>query len=137
MLRLESGAPYNVTTGFDDNGDQIVNDRPLGVGRNAARGATRLSLDLRLSWSRGFGPERQPNGPTAHIVRMGDGEMPGDAPASDANRRFQFSLYAQAFNATNHTNPRAYSGVLTSPFFGQPLAAEPGRRLELGASLGF
>jgi hypothetical protein len=137
LFRLESGAPYNVTTGFDENGDSVVNDRPAGVSRNAARGAARLSLDLRLSWSRGFGPERQPRGPTAHIMRMGDGEMPPDIPAGDANRRFQASLYAQAFNATNHTNPIAYSGVRTSPFFGQPSQAEPGRRIELGLSLGF
>jgi hypothetical protein len=137
MGRFESGAPYNVTTGFDDNGDQVVNDRPAGTRRNAARGAARVSIDVRLSWSRGFGPERAPRGPQAHIVRMGDGEMPGDAPGPDANRRFQLSVYAQAFNATNHTNARAYSGVLTSPFFGQPLLAEPGRRIELGASVGF
>lgn len=137
LLRVESGAPYNVITGFDENGDAVVNDRPAGVSRNAARGQARLSLDLRLSWSRGFGPERQPRGPTAHIMRMGDGEMPPDIPAGDANRRFQVSLYAQAFNATNHTNPLAYSGVRTSSFFGQPLQAEPGRRIELGLSLGF
>ena len=47
------------------------------------------------------------------------------------------AVYAQAFNATNHTDPRTYSGVRTSPFFGQPLSAEPGRRIELGASVGF
>ena len=31
-----SGAPYNVTTGRDDNGDTVFNDRPAGVGRNSA-----------------------------------------------------------------------------------------------------
>jgi hypothetical protein len=137
LFRFESGNPYDVTTGFDDNGDSIVNDRPEGLSRNAGRGASQLRLDLRLSWTRGFGPERPPSGPTAHIMRIGDGEGPPDVPGPDANRRFQVSIYVQAFNATNHTNPRAYSGVRTSLFFGQPLAAEPGRRIELGASIGF
>ena len=27
-----SGSPYTITTGFDDNGDSIFNDRPAGVG---------------------------------------------------------------------------------------------------------
>jgi hypothetical protein len=137
MLRIESGSPYEVTTGFDDNGDSIVNDRPQGLARSAGRGATRVNLDLRLSWSRGFGPPRSPSGPTTHVVRIGDGEGPPDLPGPEANRRFQLSLYAQAFNATNHTNTRAYSGVLTSPFYGQALAAEPGRRIELGMSVSF
>jgi hypothetical protein len=137
MGRFESGAPYNVTTGFDDNGDTIVNDRPGGLGRNAGRGGARVALDLRLSWCRGVGPQRAPRGPQAQIIRMGDGEMPADVPAADANKRYQVSLYAQAFNATNHTNVRSYSSVLTSPFFGEPLLAEPGRRIELGASFGF
>jgi hypothetical protein len=70
-------------------------------------------------------------------VRIGDSQGPPDLPGPDANRRFQVVVYAQAFNTTNHTNPRAYSGVRTSPFFGQPLTAEPGRRIELGASVGF
>ena len=28
--------PYNITTGRDDNGDTVFNDRPAGVGRNSA-----------------------------------------------------------------------------------------------------
>ena len=37
--RLQSGTPYNVTTGIDDNGDAIFNDRPSGTPRNSLRGA--------------------------------------------------------------------------------------------------
>lgn len=137
MLRLDTGFPYNVTSGFDDNRDSIVNDRPAGVSRNSARGATVFNLDLRVAWSKGFGPARPPTGPTAQVIRIGDGELPPDMLGADANRRFQLSLYLQAFNATNHTNPRAYFGVLTSRDFGRALLAEPGRRIELGASLSF
>jgi hypothetical protein len=53
------------------------------------------------------------------------------------NKRFRIELFAQAQNLFNHTNPTGYSGVMTSPFFGQPTAALPGRRIELGARIGF
>src|SRR6185436_17063512 len=43
-LVYQSGAPYNITTGVDDNHDLVINDRPLDatgrmIGRNSARGA--------------------------------------------------------------------------------------------------
>ena len=49
LLTARSALPYNVTTGSDDNGDLAVNDRPPGVSRNAARGASAWQLDVRLS----------------------------------------------------------------------------------------
>jgi hypothetical protein len=63
--------------------------------------------------------------------------MPADAPGPDGDRRYRVSVYAQAFNATNHTNASRYAGVVTSPWFGRPLEADPGRRVELGASVSF
>ncbi len=46
VLFLSSGQPLNVTTGRDDNGDTIFNDRPAGVGRNSARTAGFAQFDL-------------------------------------------------------------------------------------------
>ena len=40
-----------------------------------------------------------------------------------------------AFNALNHVNYVSYVGVMTSPFFGQPVSALAMRRLQL--SVGF
>ena len=37
----------------------------------------------------------------------------------------------------NHMNALNFSGVMTSPFFGQPTAAAPPRRIELGTRLTF
>src|SRR5262249_13774412 len=34
-FRAQSGTPYTITTGLDNNGDGIFNDRPAGVGRNS------------------------------------------------------------------------------------------------------
>jgi hypothetical protein len=34
-LNASSGAPFNITTGSDNNGDGVLNDRPQGLGRDA------------------------------------------------------------------------------------------------------
>ena len=58
-LRVQSALPYNITTGRDDNGDTVSNDRPAGVTRNSGRGRAQVDLGLRLSWSIGV---RRPGG---------------------------------------------------------------------------
>jgi hypothetical protein len=49
ILTARSALPYNITTGFDDNGDTFTTDRPPGVGRNSARGAPFWQADVRIS----------------------------------------------------------------------------------------
>ncbi|MGE5362032.1 MAG: hypothetical protein ACM3NQ_23700 [Bacteroidales bacterium] len=60
MVTLTSAPPYNVTIGFDDNGDTIFNDRPAGVGRNSARGAVAFDVMARLGWGFGSSATRRP-----------------------------------------------------------------------------
>jgi hypothetical protein len=55
----------------------------------------------------------------------------------DANTRYGVELYAQSHNLLNRMNALNFSGVRTSPFFGQPTSAAPPRRIELGARLTF
>lgn len=49
VLFLSSGQPLNVTTGRDDNGDTIFNDRPAGYRRNSERTDGYSQLDLSVS----------------------------------------------------------------------------------------
>ncbi len=49
IVALQSGRPFNITTGTDDNGDGHLKDRPLGVGRNAGRAKATYTWDTRLS----------------------------------------------------------------------------------------
>ena len=51
LIAARSGLPYNITTGADDNRDTQTNDRPAGVGRNSARGASLFQADLRVTKS--------------------------------------------------------------------------------------
>jgi hypothetical protein len=141
IVNATSAQPYNITTGFDNNGDSVINDRPAGVRRNSARGAGRLEVGSRLSWSRDFGPEQKPGGGGMQVkmVRIGGGSD-GAAPPSmsmPGTKRFRLELYAQAFNLFNHTNMGAFSGVQTSPFFGHATSAQLPRRLEVGTRFNF
>ena len=160
-MRYESGTPYNITTGFDDNGDSVINDRPAGVGRNSARGDGQLNVDLRLSWQKSIGQARGgdqgPGGPGGGpvIVRApgggpgggGGGRGPGGGGGGmggggfggpgGGNGRVNFEVFAQISNLTNTVNYRSYSGVLTSSFFGQALSSAEPRRIELGMRVGF
>ena len=139
MFNANSAAPYNVTTGFDDNGDTVSNDRPAGVSRNSERGASRWDLGARLGWSFGFGGERPAaamSGPV--VVRVGgDGGGGGPSLPGASNKRLRLELYAQVFNLLNHANLVGFSGVQTSPFFGQATGSLPGRRVETGMRFSF
>ena len=70
-LNASDGYPYMLTTGFDDNRDGLLNDRPpaWASGRCAA---ARLDRSLRLTYS-----------------LLG---VPG--PAADAAQRYKLSIYA-------------------------------------------
>jgi hypothetical protein len=135
-----SAQPYNITTGFDDNGDTISNDRPTGVARNSARGAARWDLSGRLSWGFNFGGERKgDSAPQQVMVRVGPGAEGGGlfTPPSLSNQKYRMEFYAQAFNLFNHANLVNFTGVQTSPFFGHATSALPGRRIETGVRFSF
>jgi hypothetical protein len=157
-VRYQSATPYTITTGFDLNDDGVFsNDRPAGVSRNSARGDDALTMDLRLSWSKGFGAPRTPIGPGGGgpVVRGGPGGGGGRGGGGGGGgrgggggpvmmmmgpgeqRRFNVEIFTAVNNLTNAVNYGGYSGVLTSPAFGLPNSAQPARRIELGTRLGF
>jgi hypothetical protein len=144
---VQSAAPYTITTGRDDNGDGVLNDRPEGVTRNSARGDARWDMSLRLTKSITFGGARAgtPQGrPVGDQVRPGPGAAGGRQGGGSAGalgtatpQRFTVEFYAQAFNLLNHTNFVNYSGNLLSPFYGLPTSAAQARRMEVGLQFRF
>jgi hypothetical protein len=142
-----SGTPYNITTGRDDNGDTVFNDRPEGVGRNAARTAAIWDVGGRLSYAFGFGDRRPSGGDGAHggqpviiTQRIGGAvgsDIAGVFGGGAENKRIRFELFLSGANLFNKVNRVGYSGVMTSPFFGEATAAMPGRRLDVGLRVGF
>ena len=138
-VNVRSALPYEITTGRDDNRDTLLRDRPAGVTRNAARGRTQADVSARLAWRAGFGGPRAqgPSGPQVRLVRAGDGNPLGAGLLGDFSQRYGVEVYAQLFNALNRLNPVAFSGVMTSPFYGMPVSAAAPRRVEIGARLIF
>ncbi len=58
LVAARTKLPYNITTGADDNRDTQTNDRPVGTGRNAGRGARLVQWDLRATRPIRIGPRR-------------------------------------------------------------------------------
>ena len=157
-MQVASAAPYNITTGRDDNLDTVFNDRPPGTERNSARGANAVNATLRVNKAFGFGgPTRGPGGgmpmpppPGAGGGAAAGGAMSqrgpggpggGDGPQmfimEGANSRYRLDFYAQVTNLFNYVNYNTFIGNQLSPFFASATSAAPARRMELGFSLGF
>jgi len=101
----------NITTGADNNHDGIINDRPAGVARNTMAGPGTINLDLNLSH---------------------------DFPLSKRKEEKKIlSVALNSFNVLNHPNYLTYIGTISSPLFGQPVAAQPPRRTQLDVQFKF
>jgi hypothetical protein len=155
QAQYSSAPPYTVTTGLDDNGDTVFNDRPAGITRNSERGASQWNVNLRMNRSFNLGGVLGGDGP----MMLGGGPPPppptnnqqgpgggagagGPGPVQmmtmDGNAsRYRIDLYLQVFNLLNTANYNAFVGNQLSTYFGQPTSAAPPRRIEIGASLSF
>jgi Carboxypeptidase regulatory-like domain len=155
QAQYSSAPPYTITTGFDDNGDTVFNDRPAGIGRNSERGAPQWNVNLRLNRTFNLGgvlggdgpmmlgggappppPTNNQQGPAGGAGAGGGG--PVQMMVMDGNAsRYRLDLYLQVFNLLNTANYNAFVGNQQSYYFGQPTSAAPPRRIEVGASLTF
>lgn len=111
-VSMNSGMPYSITTGRDDNRDGFANDRPVGVPRNSLEGPGYVAVDLRLARDFFVTPSKKEKGPT-------------------------ITAAVDAFNVLNHVNYTGYVGNLSSPFYGRPVSANPPRRLQISVRFRF
>lgn len=106
-VALYSDKPYSVLAGADPYNNGRSNARPFGIARNTLMGPDYADLDIR--WFRDIVVGRAQHGEDPPKVTVG----------------------LDAFNVLNRTNYTAYLGTITSPLFGQAVAAQPPRRLQL------
>ena len=71
------------------------------------------------------------------VAGGGGGGMPTGIGSGASDRRFKLEFYASAQNVTNYRNYIGYSGVMTSPFFGEPTNVLNPRKIEIGTRFGF
>jgi hypothetical protein len=135
-LNASTGTAYTTLTGRDDNGDLIFNDRPDGVGRNTARTDAQWTLGANLNYSFQFGKRGGALPPGIRIINL-NGAPQVDTVAISGQPRFRVGFYVQAQNLTNHSNYGGYSGVMTSPFFGQPTLVFNPRKVDIGMQFQF
>jgi hypothetical protein len=136
FIVIRSGAPFNITTGRDNNGDLQFTDRPAfatdlngpdvvvsrfgafnlnpGLGdriipRNFGRGPGFAGVNLRIEKTIDFG-----SSPAKSNSANG---RPGGGPA--AERPYKFSVALSVQNLFNHTNAGLPIGNLSSDLFGQ------------------
>ncbi|MGE0128330.1 MAG: carboxypeptidase regulatory-like domain-containing protein [Blastocatellales bacterium] len=146
LVQISSGRPFNITTGRDNNGDTIFNDRPsfaspgdpeavvtrFGVfnpnprpgdriiPRNLGRGFGQVSVDMNFTKTFAFGRAEK-----------------GNQKGKDEEERFKLTLGANVRNIFNHTNLTGFSGVLSSSRFDRPNRALGARRVELTLRFSF
>src|SRR5260221_17607 len=130
-----TGTPYNITTGFDNNNDSLFNDRPAGVRRNSARTSSQATVSANLSYALSLG--------TASVARAvqerpGGGDRGGDrGDRGPIAGRYRLGFTLSVNNLTNPPNYSGFTGIPTSPVFLTPTSVQNPRKVDLGVSVRF
>lgn len=118
MFVANSGLPFDITTGSDDNHDGVANDRPAGVTRNTGDAPGFLQTDLRFTKIFNF-----------HKSGL---DADGDIIAFS-----KMEVSVDAFNLFNHTNFTDIIGDVSSPRFGQAANSLAARTIQLSIKFDF
>ncbi len=110
MIMASSGSPFSVTTGFDENGDTSLNDRPAGIARNAGLPASLYSLipNRCVSGCQGSAPVFLRDYLAANFPNGVKAESPGSFNVNlSINRTFSFG---ERKNASGQQGPGGFPG---------------------------
>ena len=143
-----SGAPFNITTGQDINGDLQLTDRPAFatastlhpittaygvfdtnpapgspiIPRNYGQGPGQFTVNLRVGRTWGFGEKTTSAGFQGGEGGGGGGGRGGGGrggfDGGSSGKRYTLNLSVSGRNIFNHVNPGAPIGDLSSPNFG-------------------
>ena len=135
-LNAATGTPYTVTTGHDDNGDLVFNDRPVGLGRNTQWTPSQWTVNAFFNYMIPIGKKtvQNPGGITGITMRNGEiSVLTGGA----APPRYRIGIQANIINLTNHANFVGYTGTMTSPFFLQAQNVQNMRKVDIALNFSF
>jgi len=146
LVTANSGRPYSLTTGLDNNGDQTTNDRPAGIARNSLVGPGGYNVQMNFTKqfslkkaesSRQSGGNAGPNQNPQMIISGPGGPAVINGPQTSNTPGPKANFTVNVGNLLNNTQNRGYSGVLTSPLFGRSTGAAAGRIVILGLNFTF
>ena len=122
-----TGGPYTITTGTDDNGDSIFNDRPASTPRNSARLPWRSTMSAHVSYTIPLGDA------------PGEGGRGGAGRGGPRGRGRQkgVTINLNVNNLTNRANYSGFSGVMTSPYFMQATNVSNPRQVDISLRFSF
>ncbi|MBS1813556.1 MAG: carboxypeptidase regulatory-like domain-containing protein [Acidobacteria bacterium] len=145
-LNGQVGQPYNITTGFDNNGDGNFNDRPYLAPAGTSICSATVTSDCAYATPFGL---LSTTGTGATLARNA-GSMPWTIYLdTNLQRTFKLTHKAKAehpqslaanircSNVLNHFNVTAVGGIVGSPLFGRPYSGDNGRRVEGGLRYSF
>jgi hypothetical protein len=118
VLLLATGPPFDISTGLDNNGDTIINDRPPEGTRNTGQAPGYAQLDLRFS-------------KLFSIPTLFPKEL---KPGSKVQN---LALNLDMFNSLNRNNLSNVIGNLSSPLFGRANASLQARTIQLSFKYSF
>jgi hypothetical protein len=141
LLTIGSGRPFNITTGFDNNGDLLFVDRPAAAssGRPGLITTPFGTFDARPSAGEPMVVRNAGQGPSQVVLNVGIAKsLQLGKDAGSASGSPQYLIFsANVENLTNRINYTDFNGVVTSLTFGRPNRALNPRRIELAARFGF
>lgn len=127
VVQLMSAAPWNVTTGRDDDLNGITTDRPAGVGRNTGSD-TPLDAVNDLRASVGLDPVTDLESPSFAQV-----DVRLSRRFALSSRRTTAEAFFQVFNVFDRFNGGPVEGRVTAQNFGRPVGlVGPPRTVEVG-----
>ena len=151
FLIANTGRPFNIVTGIDNNGDNIYTDRPAFadsstlpanlvvtrfgrfdirpsadkelIPRNYGQGPAFFSMNLGILRNFDFNLGSKSNKQTGATTTTGQNSAASQPSAND--RKITLGLSVQIQNLFNRSNLDTPSGNLSSPFFGQSVRIVP------------
>lgn len=142
MIQLSSPAPFNVTTGQDDNLDGISTDRPAGIGRNTGEDTLLASVNALREQENELrrlrGQAELPLVTSLHAPSFFQVDLKVSKPFVMRDGEAKGEMFLQVFNLLDRVNGGLVDGRVVSPSFGRTIGlAGPPRTLELGLRLGY
>ena len=131
-FQWNTGNPYSLRTGEDDNQDTNTNDRPPGVPRNSLTGPGFFEMDVNLSKTVQLISDSVDAG-----VAGGRGGAAAGGGYYGRRTGVRMTITASAENLLNNVNFQSFSGVMTSPFFGLATRARDARQIRLSVRFNF